>query len=95
MSLFDQWRRRIARLRLAVSNSCNFRCVCCRPRFVAGRFPVTADGFLRSRLFSSEEQYRRPALAAAHSNEALTAAFLAAAAHKPSRPLRTISAIGG
>jgi cyclic pyranopterin phosphate synthase len=69
------------------------------------RFRVTADGFLRSCLFSSEEQDLRPALAAPRLREALTASFLAAAAHKPRghrvgrpdfvRPRRTMFAIGG
>jgi len=69
------------------------------------RLRVTADGFLRSCLFSSEEQDLRPALAAPNPEEALAAAFRSAAAQKPLghrageddfvQPRRSMFAIGG
>ena len=48
ISLVDRWGRRITRLRLAVSDQCNLRCVYCRPR--AG-----ASGATRGRLLSTAE----------------------------------------
>jgi cyclic pyranopterin phosphate synthase len=69
------------------------------------RLRVTADGCLRSCLFSRTEQDLRPCLAAPDPGQALTAALLAAAAGKPRghrigrpdfvRPSRTMFAIGG
>lgn len=69
------------------------------------RLRVTADGFLRSCLFSCEELDLLPALTEPDGREALAAAFRAAIASKPAghrighadfvRPLRAMSAIGG
>jgi len=69
------------------------------------RLRVTADGHLRSCLFSGAEQDLRPSLTAPDPKQALTAALLAATAAKPgghrvgqpdfAPPSRTMFAIGG
>ena len=48
-SLIDRWGRRIARLRIAVSDRCNFRCLYCRPR------SSKAADAMPARLLSADE----------------------------------------
>ena len=87
MALVDTYQKKIDYLRISITDNCNLKCKYCSLAFCGScnRLRLTADGKIKSCLFSNDEMNIKAPLRRGASKKELIEFFMATVKHKPRR----------